>query len=61
MAAKERDTDNNEFTFTNADLAQFEERRKKRLSGESKTSSWEEAKDIITGNSKSDLCKNKNS
>ncbi len=36
-------------TFTAEDIKEFDERREKRLSGETRTYSWEEAKDIITG------------
>ena len=46
--------DNNEYSFSNADIQLFEERRKKRLSGESKTYSWEDAKKIITGKNQPD-------
>ena len=46
--------DSNEYAFSNADMQLFEERRKKRLSGESKTYSWEDAKNIITGKNKPD-------
>jgi len=42
--------DSNEYSFSNADMQVFEERRKKRLSGESKIYSWDEAKRIITRN-----------
>ncbi len=34
--------------FTAEDIKEFDKRREKRLSGESRTYSWEEAKDIIT-------------
>ena len=47
------DTGDNEYTseysFSKEDIAEFEERRNKRLKGESKTYSWEDAKAIITG------------
>ena len=46
--------DSNEYAFSNADMQLFEDRRKKRLSGESKTYSWEDAKNIITGKNKPD-------
>ncbi len=52
MVAKEYNDDADEaeeFSFSNADIRLFEERRQKRLSGESKTYSWAEAKQIITG------------
>lgn len=44
--------DDFEYTFSNQELAMLEERRAKRLSGESKTYTWEEAKAIITGKGK---------
>lgn len=46
--------DSNEYSFTDADMQLLEERRQKRLSGESKTYNWEEAKKIIIGNNKPD-------
>jgi hypothetical protein len=39
-----------EYQFTDEDIKLFDERRAKRLSGESKVYSWDEAKKIITGN-----------
>lgn len=41
--------DDFEYEFTDEEIKGFEERRAKRLSGESKTYSWQEAKNIITG------------
>lgn len=41
--------DAGEYAFSDADMKLFEERRRKRLNGESKTYSWGEAKAIITG------------
>ncbi len=41
--------DSEEYTFSDADIRQIEERRQKRLNGESKTYNWEEAKNIVTG------------
>jgi hypothetical protein len=41
--------DSNEYSASHADMQVFEERRQKRLSGESKTYGWEQAKIIITG------------
>jgi hypothetical protein len=38
-----------EFEFTAEDIKILDERRAKRLSGESSLYSWQEAKDIITG------------
>jgi hypothetical protein len=43
------DDDDFEYEFTAEDIKEFDKRREKRLSGESRTYSWEEAKDIITG------------
>jgi hypothetical protein len=43
------DDDDFEYEFTAEDIKVFDERRAKRLSGESKTYNWQEAKDIITG------------
>lgn len=37
--------------FTANDIQMFDERREKRITGDSKTYSWEEAKTFITGNS----------
>ena len=47
--AKEYNEDDYPYSFSTEELAVFEERRSKRLSGENKTYSWEEAKAIITG------------
>jgi hypothetical protein len=46
--AKFNQDDDPEYNFTAEDIKVFDERRKKRLSGESKTYSWHEAKKIIT-------------
>lgn len=56
VVAKEynEEYDDSEYSFSNADIHLFEERRKKRLSGESKTYSWEDAKKIITGKNQPD-------
>ena len=43
------DDDDFEYEFTAEDIQEFDSRREKRLSGETRTYSWEEAKDIITG------------
>jgi len=40
------------YPITAEDIKVFDERRKKRLSGECRTYSWEEAKAIITQNKK---------
>lgn len=47
--AKEYNEDDFQYSFSKEEIASFEERRNKRLSGENKTHSWEEAKNIITG------------
>ncbi len=41
--------DDTEYEFSDEELLVFEQRKMKRLGGESKTYSWEEAKGIITG------------
>ncbi len=46
--------DSEEYSFSESDMRQFEERKQKRLKGESKTYDWEEAKKIITGKTQSD-------
>jgi len=38
-----------EYQFTDEDIKLFDERRAKRLSGESKVYSWDDARNIITG------------
>jgi hypothetical protein len=47
--AKEYNDDDLEYEFTAEDIKIFDERREKRLKGESSVLSWKEAKDIITG------------
>ncbi len=52
VIAKEYTNESDEgadYSFSDADMQLLEERRKKRLSGESKTYNWDEAKNIITG------------
>jgi hypothetical protein len=46
--AKEYNSINSEYTFTEEELAIFEARRQKRLSGESKGFTWNETKAMIT-------------
>ena len=41
--------DDFEYEFSDEEIKILEDRRAKRLSGESKTYSWQEAKDFITG------------
>ena len=52
IAKEYNDEDDFEYEFSDEELRVFEQRKAKRLSGESKTYSWEDAKDIITGNKK---------
>lgn len=47
--AKEYTEADLEYSFTTEEIAVFEERRNKRLSGENKPLTWAEAKTIITG------------
>ena len=52
VAKEYNEEDDFEYEFSDEEIKLFEERRAKRLSGESKTYSWEEAKDMITGKKK---------
>jgi len=52
IAKEYNEDDDFEYEFTAEDIERFEQRRNSRLSGESKTYSWQEAKDIITGKKK---------
>ncbi|HEX2631023.1 MAG TPA: hypothetical protein VHM26_18530 [Chitinophagaceae bacterium] len=52
VAKEYNDEDDFEYEFSDEEIKHFEERRNKRLSGESKTYNWEEAKKIITGKKK---------
>lgn len=52
VAKEYNDDDDFEYHFTDEEIKLFEERTAKRLSGESKTYSWKEAKEIITGQRK---------
>jgi hypothetical protein len=49
LAKEYNEDDDAEYEFTSDDISIFDERREKRLSGESKTYSWTDAKEIITG------------
>ncbi len=42
-----------DYEFTDEEIKILDERRQNRLTGKSKTYSWEEAKKIITGNKQS--------
>lgn len=44
--------DDFEYEFSDEEIKSLEDRRAKRLSGESKTYNWQEAKDIITDKNK---------
>ena len=48
LAKEYNDEDDFDYEFTSEDIKIFDERRNKRLSGESKTYSWAEAKKMIT-------------
>ena len=48
LAKEYNEDDDFEYEFTADDIREFDDRREKRLSGESRTYSWDEAKDIIT-------------
>lgn len=52
VAREYNEDDDFEFQFTDEEIKLFEERSAKRLSGESKTHSWKDAKEIITGQKK---------
>ncbi len=46
------DDDNFDYEFTSDEIKILDQRREDRLSGKSKTYTWQEAKDIIIGKSK---------
>ncbi len=52
MAREYNDEDDFEYEFTDEEIRIFEQRKAKRISGESKTFSWDEAKRIITDENK---------
>jgi hypothetical protein len=52
VAKEYNEEDDFEYEFTEEEIKLLDARRAKRLSGESKTLSWEEAKGIITGKKK---------
>ncbi len=54
LAREYNEDDNFGLELHEEDINQFEKRRTKRLSGESKTYNWQEAKEIITGKRKID-------
>ena len=47
VAKEYSEDDDFEYDFTEEEIKVFEERKAKRLSGESKTYSWKDAKDIV--------------
>ena len=52
VAKEYNEEDDFEYQFTDEEIKELEDRRAKRLSGESKTYGWQEAKDMITGKKK---------
>ena len=52
VAKEYNEDDDFEYQFSEEEIKLFEERTAKRLSGESKTYSWKDAKEIITGKKK---------
>ncbi len=49
LAKEYNEEDDFENEFSADDIREFDDRREKRLSGETRIYSWQEAKDIITG------------
>jgi hypothetical protein len=49
LAKEYSEADNLDYELSEDDIKLFDERRAKRLNGESKTYAWKEAKEIITG------------
>ena len=49
LAKEYNEGDDCEYDFTADDIKVLDKQREKRLSGENKTYSWEDAKNIITG------------
>lgn len=52
VAKEYNEDDDFDYEFSAEDIKRFEERRNNRLNGNTKTYSWEEAKDVITGKKK---------
>ena len=52
VAKEYNEEDDFEYEFTEEEIKLLDARRSKRLSGESKTFNWEEAKGVITGKKK---------
>lgn len=49
IAKEYNDEDDFEYEFTDEEIKVFEQRKLKRINGESKTYSWKEAQDVVTG------------
>lgn len=49
IAKENNEEDDFEYEFTDEEIKVFEQRKLKRINGESKTYSWKEAKDVVTG------------
>ena len=49
LAKEYNEDDNFDDIFSEEEIREFDNRRQKRLNGESKLYSWDEAKNIITG------------
>ena len=47
LAKEYNEDDDFEYKFTAEDIKEFDDRREKRLSGESRIYNWQEAKDMI--------------
>lgn len=52
LAKEYNDDDNFDYEFTSDEIKILDQRREDRLSGKSKTYTWEDAKDIIIGKNK---------
>jgi hypothetical protein len=52
VAKEYNEDDDFEYKFKEEEIKLFEERTTKRLSGESKTYTWKDAKEIVTGKKK---------
>ena len=49
LATEYNDEDSFEYEFSQEDIEDFEQRKAKRISGESKTYNWKEARETISG------------
>ena len=52
LAKEYNEDDLDEYEFTPEDIKLFDERRQKRMDGNSKTYTWNEARDLIIGHKK---------